>query len=161
MNIFILDENPIQNVQWYIDKHVVKMILEHAQMLSTAVALTGTETQYKPTHINHPCTIWTRQSKQNWLYLRKLTAYLHDEWRYRFNHKTQVHKAFQVIIELPIPKLPSIGLTPFAQAMDTQYKISNNPIENYRNYYVQAKAPIANWTKRTKPEWWESYKKLI
>lgn len=157
MNIFMLDNDPKINVQYYIDKHVVKMILEHAQMLSTAVALTGIETEYKPTHINHPCTIWVRESRDNWLYLRLLTAHLHDEWRFRFNHKSRIHKSFQAIINLPIPKLPKIGLTQFAMAMDTQYKISNDPITNYRNYYVNGKAHIAQWTKREKPFWWSQF----
>lgn len=157
MNIFILDPDPKLNVQYYIDKHVVKMILEHAQMLSTAVALTGIETEYKPTHVNHPCTKWTRESRDNWLYLRLLTAYLHDEWRYRFNHTSRIHRSFQVIRELPIPNLPHIGITPFAMAMDNSFKISNDVISNYRNYYVNGKSHIAQWTKREKPSWWEQF----
>ena len=37
MNIFFLDKTPYKSAQYLCDKHVVKMILESAQMLSTAV----------------------------------------------------------------------------------------------------------------------------
>ena len=36
MNIFYLDRDPVIAAQMMCDKHVVKMILESAQMLSTA-----------------------------------------------------------------------------------------------------------------------------
>lgn len=36
MNIFVLDKNPVIAAQLQCDKHVVKMIVESAQMLSTA-----------------------------------------------------------------------------------------------------------------------------
>ena len=36
MNIFYISECPVQAAEWMVDKHVVKMILESAQLLSTA-----------------------------------------------------------------------------------------------------------------------------
>ena len=84
MNLFILNVDPIVAAQDQCDKHVVKMIVESAQMLSTVHRmLDGTETEkrsvsgktmtkyyelsddredilYKACHFNHPCTIWTR-----------------------------------------------------------------------------------------------------
>ena len=36
MNIFVLDENPVIAAKMACDKHIVKMILESAQMLCTA-----------------------------------------------------------------------------------------------------------------------------
>ena len=36
MNIFYLDTNPALCAEYHCDKHVVKMIIEYAQMLSTA-----------------------------------------------------------------------------------------------------------------------------
>ena len=36
MNIFVLDTDPVTAAQLQCDKHVVKMIVESAQMLSTA-----------------------------------------------------------------------------------------------------------------------------
>ncbi len=36
MNIFVLDEDPVISAQMMCDKHIPKMIVEAAQMLSTA-----------------------------------------------------------------------------------------------------------------------------
>jgi len=36
LNIFYLSENPVEAAEWMVDRHVVKMILESAQLLSTA-----------------------------------------------------------------------------------------------------------------------------
>ena len=68
MNIFILDENIEAAVQYTCDKHVVKMITESVQMLSSAMWHVGLEGPYKQTHINHPCTVWTRESMQNYMW---------------------------------------------------------------------------------------------
>ena len=65
MNIFYLHRDPRVAARYHNDKHVVKMILESAQMLSTAHReLDGNlnETMYRPTHKNHPSTVWVRES---------------------------------------------------------------------------------------------------
>ncbi len=69
MNIFILDEDITKSAQAHCDKHVVKMILESAQLLCTAVNYYAGEqvTPYKSTHMNHPCSIWVRESLANFL----------------------------------------------------------------------------------------------
>lgn len=61
MNIFYLDKDPKLCAQYHCDKHVVKMILESAQLLCTAVnEAAGKEVApYKSTHVNHPCSIWS------------------------------------------------------------------------------------------------------
>ncbi len=64
MNIFLLDIDWQINATYHVDKHVVKMILESAQLLSTAVRLSGIDAGYKAAYKNHPCAIWTRQSFQ-------------------------------------------------------------------------------------------------
>lgn len=147
MNIFALHENPHQAAQMHCDKHVVKMILESVQMLST-ICSTG----YKPTHVNHPCTKWARESRQNFNWLCSLTEALHAEWQYRFNH-VKHHKSFTVYASLPTVEvsrsLPDIGLTPFAQAMPDYISARNtNAIDAYRDYYKTEKAHILTFTKR-------------
>jgi hypothetical protein len=72
MNIFILDEIPEKCARYHCDAHVIKMILESAQMLSTTVRLSGIDRGYKITHQNHPCTLWTGESLSNWQWLREL-----------------------------------------------------------------------------------------
>lgn len=67
MNIFLINENLEKNMQEMVDKHVVKMILESAQLLSSVYYFTEEEylAPYRLSHKNHPCAIWTRHSKEN------------------------------------------------------------------------------------------------
>ena len=69
MNIFALDNDVKVAAQWHVDKHVVKMPLETAQMLCTARHELGEKPEsipYKVAHKNHPCTIWCRNSSENY-----------------------------------------------------------------------------------------------
>ena len=79
MNIFYLDEDTEICAQYHCDKHVVKMILEYAQILCTVLHELGQEAPYRPTHRNHPCTVWARESLDNWIWLRALCQALNQE----------------------------------------------------------------------------------
>lgn len=160
MNIFYLDHNPITAVQWYVDSHVVKMNLEYAQLLTTALHIVDKPTPeqslswYKTTHQNHPCAIWTRASINNWLYLKELATALNDEWKFRYNHFDRSHKSFVMVLSLPTPKnLPNGEFTKPPSCMDNKYKVSECVIENYKNYYKHGKAHLHKWTNRKPPEW--------
>ena len=89
MNIFVLDESPVVSAKYACDKHVVKMILESAQMLCS-VQPEGTA-PYKRTHYNHPCTKWVRESSRNYEWLLIHAYALCDEYTRRYDkvHKTQ------------------------------------------------------------------------
>lgn len=137
MNIFVLDKNQEKAAKYHCDKHIIKMILESAQMLSTACRLTNINEGYKATHINHPCNIWVRESISNWTWLKILAYYLNEEYKRRFNH-TKDHKSWSVILNLPIPNLPMKGLTSSAQAMPAEFK-DESAIIAYRNYYKSKK----------------------
>ena len=152
MNIFILDLDLIKCAQYHVDKHTVKMITESAQMLSTAVRLSGIDAGYKITHQNHPCTKWTRLSLSNWMWLKNLALHLNDEWKFRYKH-IQNHKSFDVIQSLPIPDIVDSGLTPFVICMDNEFKLNNDPVQSYRNYYIKTKFKLFNWKNREIPEW--------
>jgi len=155
MNIFVFDQDFTTNAQYHCDKHVVKMITEYAQLLSGAVRSTGVDAGYKQTHMSHPCAIWARFSIENYEWLCKLTIAVHKEWQYRYNHPANhYHKAFKVAALLPWPELPSRGMTPFAQAMPSEYSIPHNAITAYRNYFNGEKQHIASWTNRNQPEWY-------
>ena len=166
MNRFILDQNPEKAAMSHNDKHVVKMILEEAQMLSTAhhLSFLGITEDfasriYKPTHKNHPCSVWVRQSEQNYLWALSLFAALCKEYSHRYG---KIHKSFSLYpILSQMPKhMPSIGLTPFPQAMPDYCKRESS-IEAYRVYYVMEKSGIAEWTKRSEPEWWNEQRTLV
>lgn len=147
MNIFILDENPKLCAQYHCDKHVVKMILESAQMLCSAVE--GPDL-YKPTHRNHPCSIWVRESIENFDWLYNLAIELGHEYTFRYG---KIHKSIEVINRANLYKsLPLIDRTPFAQAMPDQYRDSD-AVKAYRNYYRFEKKDILKYTRREQPSW--------
>jgi len=152
MNIFLLDENPQINAQYHCDKHVVKMILETAQLLCSVNHLCGdNEPPYKLAHKNHPCSIWCRASLTNYLYLCELGLELSKEYTYRYNKH---HKSTDVIQWClnNLPNIPDIGFTPPALAMPDQYKVDDF-VQSYRNYYIGEKKGFATWKNREVPYW--------
>lgn len=149
MNIFILDTNPVLAAQYQCDKHVVKMCLETAQMLSTIAG-----GPYKPTHVNHPCTVWARSSGDNYAWLYAHGVALCREYEHRYG---KAHKCLNVIEEclstVDVSILADVGLTPFAQAMPEELK-HENAVKAYRDYYHQkSKVVDMRWTKRDIPDW--------
>lgn len=152
MNFFYLDENPEKCAEYMVDKHVVKMILEHCQLLSTTQHLSGIESLYKPTHVNHPCAIWTRESLSNYKLLIEFTKAICKEYTFRYK-KNHASESILYYCENVVPNLPDVGLTEIRLAMPDYCKIGT-AVESYRNYYRKEKAHIASWKNRTKPEWW-------
>ena len=91
MNIFYLDQCPVEAARMQCDKHVVKMILETAQLLSTAHAeLDGESPAYKPTHKNHPSAVWVRGSLQHYAWAVRHLSALGEAYTQRYGkvHKT-------------------------------------------------------------------------
>ena len=170
MNIFYLDKDPRLCAQYHTDKHVVKMILESAQLLCTAVNVLAGEqvTPYKSTHVNHPCSIWVRETPANWLYVYDLFLALEVEWTMRYRH-TKTHKSIEALLNADILDLSVIAFKeerlrlPFVQlareltkpalAMPDHCKISSDPVECYREYYRKEKIALHKWTNREVPFW--------
>ena len=156
MNIFILDQEPTICAQMHADKHVVKMILETAQLLSAAHHHYETDVAehvYRVTHKNHPCTVWVRASKQNYAWAVQLFRALLVEFEFR---RGTTHKSGELLTQLrTIPDgFPDLGLTPFAQAMPDQFK-SDDVVKAYRDYYLSDKAYMAAWNwGRPSPDGW-------
>ena len=152
MNIFILDWNQNTCARYHNDKHVVKMILETAQLLCGAHWATGGEAQYKLSHKNHPCAIWVREDLNNYLWLCELGLNLCWEYKHRYG---KTHKSYDVIIWCcdNHPKIPNNQLTEAPTAMPEQYKVPGNVVQSYRNYYMGEKAGFANWKNREVPSW--------
>jgi hypothetical protein len=180
MNIFILDQNPIKAAEYHCDKHVVKMILESAQMLSTVHHIAFIRSKnldisdfkgqkkiteycktynpfandiYSVSHLHHPCTVWSYESLENYIWHSALSLSLCMEYTKRYK---KIHKSQPVlkILSNNLPSLPTKGLTPFAIAMKPEFKISNDPVECYRNYYLKDKVRFAKWNYTEKPDWW-------
>ena len=154
MNIFYLDKKINNCVRYYNNKHVVKMILEYAQLLSSAHNILDGDKEYlyKTTHKNHPCTKWTLSSSNNYKYLYNLWILLMEEYTFRYE---KVHKSERLKTYLKeVPK--NINNKDFTEppiCMDDIYKINNNCIDSYRNYYIKGKKHINQWKKRNIPNW--------
>ena len=184
MNIFMVDNDPAAAAQALVDKHVVKMILESAQLLSTAHRvldgkeeilhkyvpgslppryrkqkvwkLTGEREAvlYKATHINHPSAIWCRENIANYSWLFMHFLSLLSEYRFRYGKNHKCEDLIQILMKYP-RKLPySEEVTPLLFAMPEEYIISDDPVESYRNYYRKGKSHLAKWTKTDPPEWY-------
>lgn len=160
MNIFVIDENPVQAARWLLDKHVVKMLLESCQIFCTNYHLQGIEAPYKPSHKNHPSTIWSRTSYDNFLWLLEHSYAIANEYTERYNKR---HKSEDVLdwIESNMWQLSfdSNDLTPFAIAISDDSicrRLADfnqlSAVEKYRAYYKLDKSHIHQW-KQNKPEW--------
>jgi len=142
MNIFVTDHDPVIAAQNLCDKHIPKMIVESAQMLSTVHRmLDGTperrpsksgktmqqyytfgderdELYYAAVHKYHPCTTWTAESKTNYEWHYEHFVAMAKEYQYR---RDRVHATFNklgTLLEKPPTNIPDKGLTEFAQAMN-------------------------------------------
>ena len=157
MNIFYLDRDPVIAAQMMCDKHVVKMILESAQMLSTTHrVLDGDEYAdkvglYKLAHKNHPSTIWVRSSSKHYKWLYDHMIALMEEYTYRYGK----HHATERLIEpLRIEPwlIPNNGFVDPPQCMPEILK-GEDTVLAYQTYYILEKSGFAKWSKREIPAW--------
>jgi len=154
MNIFVLDSSPVLAAQYQCDKHVVKMIVESAQMLSTAHRLldgkmslvdklsakTGKirkskvwqladkqldSTLYRVCHQNHPCTLWTIESMANYIWHYEHFCALCDEYTYRYSKKHMTDAKLRFILDAAPQNIPDIPQTQFRLAMKSQPQCIN------------------------------------
>lgn len=156
MNIFVLNIRPEKAAADLCDKHVVKMLLETAQMLCSPFE--EGVAPYKRAYYNHPCTAWVRQRQINYDWLLAHGQALCMEYTNRFK---KVHKSEQVIQwcyendeQLKLERSPW-EMTPFALAMPDKYK-QECPVESYRAYYIGEKMDIAEWNHGPRPSWLEA-----
>lgn len=152
MNIFVVDENPLVAAKALCDKHIVKMPLETAQILSTVSYLRGFSAPYKPTHQRHPCVLWANQTLANWNWLVEHGIALCQEYSQRYK---KTHKSLEVIqwCKNQGGKPNSGILTPFVLAMSEEYHRAT-PVDSYQAYY-HSKAKFAKWNYTSKPAFWK------
>jgi hypothetical protein len=156
MNIFVLDTDTRKCAEYHNDKHVVKMILETAQLLCGVHWATESkyEIPYKLSHKNHPCAIWARECIENYVWLCDLGIELCEEYTHRYGKR---HKS-QDIIEWCMVHNPNIrtngDITTFAMAMPDECKIGH-PVVSYRQYYMVEKRSFATWKNRETPNWFK------
>jgi hypothetical protein len=178
MNIFYLDKDTKTCAEMHVDKHCVKMILEYAQLLSTAHrALDGVITEgvsptgrrrksyvisdsrenilYSATHINHPSAVWVRQSASNYLWLAELLEECCKEYTYRYGktHKVESIGLMQLLKNTFPNNIPHKPFTEPTPAMPDDYKVVNDSVQSYRNYYLGDKQRMFSWKNRNVPNW--------
>ena len=187
MNRFIIEASPEACAMSLCNSHVVKMVLEEGQMLSTVhrvvdgKEITGKtksgrnqkqwvlhdrreSTLYKACHVNHPCTIWARETTANYNWAVDFFEAVSKEytWRYEKNHAT--HFKLSRLLKNPPNNIDrSLELTPFPLAMGAApYCIDEeNPIQSYRDYYWSKRENFDMvWTKREQPSWFKSTKRF-
>jgi hypothetical protein len=167
MNIFFLDKTPEKSARYLCDKHVPKMLLESAQMLSTAVQKHKgrIEELYKPAYPNHPMTIWVGECWHNFNWALQNAIAIHDEYKFRFD---KIHKSYRIIEDIlhndykwDIPN--TFNFTRVPQCMPDEYKKHpRSHIKAYRDYYAGEKEYFAKWERgRNEPKWFKKTKDKI
>ena len=144
MNIFYLDKDPITAAVVQYNKHVVKMILESAQMLCAAHHILGNseDVPYKLAHKNHPCTIWTRENSLHYDWLYEHMMALGNEYEDRYG---RVHMSIDKCKHLNIhpENIPHEPFEQPPQCMPDEYK-DKCSVQAYWNYYIGEKHVVAN-----------------
>ncbi len=158
MNIFFLSLSPIEAARLHCDKHVVKMILETAQLLYSSHWILNpeglNEGAYKLAHKNHPCSVWVRTSLTNYMWLASLGWWLCKEYQYRYGdhkvHKTETHIVW--LLQNPPKAIPIEAFTLPSLAMPNEYK-QPDPVSSYRTYYSESKYKQKSIVQYTRREW--------
>ena len=162
MNIFYLNKDPQIAAIEHNDKHCVKMVLEYAQMLSTAHRVCDGDDRadslslYKRAHLNHPSTVWTRDNQAQYIWLYQLFIALADEYTYRYEKKHATDLLLRDVLEQPPDKIRRDK--PFKQppqCMPDEYKCYDSVIA-YHQFYMGEKAHFSKWKKRDRPKWFVS-----
>lgn len=160
MNIFYLDSDPWRAATYHNNAHVIKMILESAQLLSTAhrVMEPGLSARkcYRATHINHPCAVWVRASRENYKWLVDLWVNLNKEWQFRWNHKRN-HLSIEKHLHFLYQPPHKLSYAPFEPPPQCVTEACKQPdtVKAYRTYYAMEKWHLADWGRRGTPLWWQ------
>lgn len=175
MNVFFLDRTPTTCAEYHNDKHVVKMVIEYAQLLSTAHrVLDGKQywdktkngrrikryqmfnkyldtNLYLAAHVNHPSAIWTRKSVHNYNWLFDLWFALSKEYEYRYGREHLTFTKLNKIL-MKAPKcMPRGEFTDPPPAMPDECKVPGDSLASYHKYYREHKSSFNNFKGRNEP----------
>lgn len=177
MNIFATNKDPIIAAQELCDQHCrSKMQIESAillqhcydntTLLSAPPTKKGVPRKSGKGYFNHPCSVWVRESKENFLWLVEHALEMFNEREYRWPTSSKhFTKTFILWCKDNADKTKycnkgATQLTPFAIAINKDSKcrlVSNfdrlSSTEQYQQYIKHDK-PFATWSKRPKPSWY-------
>lgn len=185
MNIFYLSHDPVECAKFHVDRHTIKMVLEYAQLLSTAHRfLDGTlsvgcsasgrkktsyvlmdkreSILYSATHINHPSAIWCRKGIVQYRWLHNLLIELCKEYTYRYGkvHKVEREGLLWELEQPPKNIHTDVFWSEPTPAMPDEVKIPGSSLASYRNYYINSKKHLASWqgkiNSRNVPGWYNA-----
>jgi len=164
MNIFWIEPDQRGMATSLADIHLRKMILEYAQLLSTAHhVLDGQYLEvpagiYKKTHQNHPCAKWVQSCSDNYNELYGVLRYCCEEFQHRFGkmHKTEELLTPLAIEPVYIPEKSKYEFAPLC--MPDEFKMGTL-LTSYRNYYnFKSSKMKMKWTNREEPEWFKQFR---
>ena len=177
MNVFYLDSDPKKCAEMHLDKHCSKMLVEYAQLMSTAHRVCDgieyydknkigrrikrwrmseyespmEDVLYKASHVNHPSNVWTRASLHNYAFLYEMWCHLHEEFKIRYGKEHLSYTKLNEMLKYPPINIDDTPFTQPTQAMPDDVKDVDS-IVAYRNYYMKHKSHIATW-KAHRPDW--------
>lgn len=168
MNIFATNSCPRLSAEDLPDKLLVKMVVETAQILSTAHrVLDGDEAAdgknlYKSTHVNHPSCIWARETDGNYTWLFNHFAWLSLEYEHRYGREHKTWLRLMHGLHDPPGQIACGSITPMPACMPDEYKVDGDddglPVFSYRKYLSQGKSYVTSadaWSKaRQVPSWY-------
>ena len=176
MNIFYLSNYVDECAKMHVDSHASKMIIEYAQLMSTAHRVLDGELYYgltkngrkikrwklnsnmegilyKASHINHPSAIWARSSNNNYNWLYCLFYELCDEYTFRYGKVHETDRKLKDVLRTPPMNIPTGYKTQPPQAMPDDVKVEGDSLSAYKNYYIKYKNSFNIYTKRDVPTW--------
>ena len=163
MNRFIIEDRPYTIAKSLCDQHIVKMPLEEAQMLCTALwhhapDYAEKHDLYKPVHQKHPCTLWAMETQWNYSFAFGLYRCMLNEYENRYHKKHGASKHF-----IPLMKgfylMPKGAMTKHPQCFSGHDDLKTDefyPIEAYRKFYIVDKSKFARYKYTEKPKWMEN-----
>jgi len=168
MNIFALERNSDGSIDWEAsaESHDTyrtnKMYLESTQMLATNANFYGFQTRYRNAHLNHPSTIWARESLSNYRNLVNLAGCLRNKFlNYSGKDSHGCDDVWKKCLELSVfdkdfaDKFPTKGDTPLPLCMPDEYK-SDDIVESYRLFF--ANKPRLRYVEGSIPRWVYNYR---
>lgn len=173
MNRFLIECFQSDIAKSLCDKHIVKMPLEEAQMLSHALHRhMGNEdetfaefnermgTQNGPkAHAKHPCTVWAGETRANYEWALTLLKQMCREKTRRYGKPHKCESLIPLFEKLKV-NIPDGNITPHPQcfgSVDEECRTQEDwPIGAYRKYY-KWKYDTTDWCKENKlnptPDW--------
>ena len=179
MNRFVVHENPITAAEMLCDQHILKMPTEEIQMLVSALLSNGappilmpltksTGKPHKGGYKNHPATVWTGKTRDNFFWAVKHCKSLCEQFKMRYGKEHFAEKQLAWIMSCTIDDkhlyyfIPKGKMTPFPRCvnqsqgrnLDLLNAKTHTVVEAYRTFYIREKVAFATWDRGFSAPFW-------